>query len=112
MLISQFFPKEDGNSMVLAQFVPDELFLRIRNVDARPTVPFELHKLREMLQGAHKPSTRDIEIVVSVVQAFDTDWKAVRYDTYIFAFRVGIKAPHTGWDVTTSWIYSVTCKEM
>jgi hypothetical protein len=77
MLISQFFPEEDGNSMVLGQFVPDELFHCIRNVEARPTVPFELQSLREISKGTHKPSTGDTEIVVAVIQELDTYVKAV-----------------------------------
>ena len=72
MLISQFFPEEDGNSMVLGQFVRDELFLCIQNVEARPTVPFELQGLREISKGAHKPSTGYNEIVVAVIQGFET----------------------------------------
>lgn len=77
MPIGQFFSEEDRNDMAFGQLTSHGRLFYVRNLEVRPPVPLELHKLRKTSKRTSKPSTGDLEIVVSVVQEFDTDGRAV-----------------------------------
>jgi hypothetical protein len=77
MPIGQLFPKKDRNNMVFGQLTSHGRFVGVRNLEARPPVPLELHELRKTSKSTRKPSTGDLEIVFSIVQEFDIDGQTV-----------------------------------
>jgi hypothetical protein len=97
MPIGQLFPKEDRNHMVFGQLTSHGRLVGVRNLEARPPVPLELHELHELRKtskSTRKSSTGDLEIVAPIIQKGDTNGETVRDHDDVFAFTISVKARH------------------